>query len=268
MPLVTVANSPATCGHNLTGSTKVFIQNKGVSRVELDTAGGLIIGPGSQNVFVENRKVSLVGDVISTHGLPPHSVPFTAPGQNVVNVGTGFLGDVETTGEAPKPNIVMTLFAADKTLLECSGQGVFPPTNMDAADEFCNPDNSDDPFGLLTPPAPDPPVYSYTVKNIGAAPSQSFSVGFYRFNDVANAPATVIITQDSEQFFPGAELIETQSIGALDPGQSSSGTFVFPELYTLGTYVFGMSPDVFQEVTEPDEANTVNTITVIVNNDC
>lgn len=265
MPLVTVANSPATCGHNLTGSTKVFIQNKGVSRVELDTAGGLIIGPGSQNVFVENRKVSLVGDVISTHGLDLHSVPFTAPGQNVVSVGTGFLGDVETTGEAPKPNIVMTLFAADKTLLECSGQGHYPPTNMQAADNFCNPDDDNIPGGLV-PPRPSAPVYSYTVKNSGSATSQSFSVGFYWFTQ--GAPGTVIITQDSEEFFPGAQLVETQAIPALAPGETRSGTFEFPELYTLGTYVFGMSPDVFQEVTEPDEANTVNTITVSVTNNC
>lgn len=87
MPYVSVATTAASCGHPQTGSSKVFIQGKGVSRVDIDAAGGIINGPGSQNVFVENKKVSLEGDVIASHGDSPHSSATTVAGQSVVKIG-------------------------------------------------------------------------------------------------------------------------------------------------------------------------------------
>ena len=63
---IVVKGSPATCGHPATGSSKVFSESKGVTRVG-DRAGALIIGPGSSTVFVEGRKASLVGDSIVCH---------------------------------------------------------------------------------------------------------------------------------------------------------------------------------------------------------
>ena len=100
MPLVSHKSAPASCGHVQTGSSRVFVQGNGVSRVEVDTAGGLIIGPGSQNVFVENIKVSLVGDAIASHGKSPHSSARTTSTQQKVFVGTGFAGDSASTGSS------------------------------------------------------------------------------------------------------------------------------------------------------------------------
>jgi hypothetical protein len=78
MPGVERFGDPATCGHPNTGSTTVFVNGRGVTRVGIDVAGGLIVGPGNLTVFVEGFPVSMPGDLITTHGLPPHDVPVTA----------------------------------------------------------------------------------------------------------------------------------------------------------------------------------------------
>ena len=150
MPDICVATTLADCdSHAQTGSSKVTADGKGVCRVETDTAVGLIIGPGSQNVFVEGDKVSLPGDAITTHGKSPHSSPVTVAGQSKVTAGTGFAGDAESTGDAPKPDLETESYTASISLLHCSGQGHYPPTNMQAAINFCY-------TGTGTPP-PAPP---------------------------------------------------------------------------------------------------------------
>ena len=45
----------------------------GISRVNVDTAGGTITGPGASTVFVNGSKVSLLGDSVAPHGDSPHS---------------------------------------------------------------------------------------------------------------------------------------------------------------------------------------------------
>ena len=84
---ICVETTAASCGHAQTGSSRVRISGKGVCRVQTDTAGGLIIGPGSQSVFVEGKKVSLPGDAITTHGLSPHAAAVTIAGQSKVGAG-------------------------------------------------------------------------------------------------------------------------------------------------------------------------------------
>lgn len=87
MTYACIATTNATCGHAQTGSPKVFISGKGVCRVGIDKAEGLIGGPGSSKVFVEGSKVSLNGDSIVDHGAGPHNSPKTVAGQEVVNCG-------------------------------------------------------------------------------------------------------------------------------------------------------------------------------------
>ncbi len=77
MPKPSNATAPASCKHSQTGSSKVFFEGMGASRVGVDTAGGLIIGPGSSKVFIEGKKLSLEGDVVAGHGKSPHSAPVT-----------------------------------------------------------------------------------------------------------------------------------------------------------------------------------------------
>lgn len=78
----------ATCGHINSGSSNVFINGRGVTRLFLDSAGGVINNPSSLNlmtVFVNGNPISILGDGIQSHGLSPHSSPTTAnPSLDVV----------------------------------------------------------------------------------------------------------------------------------------------------------------------------------------
>ena len=78
MPGVERQGDPATCGDTNTGSKNVFADGKGISRVDADSAGGTILGPGSSTVFVNGYKVSLPGDSIAAHGIQPHATPVTS----------------------------------------------------------------------------------------------------------------------------------------------------------------------------------------------
>jgi hypothetical protein len=265
MPDICVASTAATCGHPQSGSSRVMIGGKGVSKVQVDTAGGLIIGPGSQSVFVEGKKVSLPGDAITTHGKSPHAAATTVAGQSKVVAGTGFVGD--STGTAPKPDLQLSVFVASLSLLHCSGTGQYPPSNMQAAMNNCY-----DGTGPA-PPAPPPPPnidYSYTVTNNTEFTAQPFVVGFWRFLNPLDAPDQAILTVDAMQYYSDAELISEQSVGSLPAGQSYSGTFQFAEPYTTetGNYAFGVYADIYNTTTEPDERNSAPTLSVIVDNLC
>tara|TARA_R100001244_G_scaffold106386_1_gene78923 strand:+ start:125 stop:457 length:333 start_codon:yes stop_codon:yes gene_type:complete len=74
---VETAGAAASCGDINTGSLTVFAEGKGITRVGIDTAGGLISGPGSLTVFVEGYPVSLPGDAIVSHGESPHDAATT-----------------------------------------------------------------------------------------------------------------------------------------------------------------------------------------------
>jgi hypothetical protein len=278
MPEICVATTPATCGHTQTGSSTVLIEGKGVCRVQTDTAGGLIIGPGSQDVFVEGIKVSLPGDAITSHppcGSPGQSIHCTATtiaGQAKVVAGTGFAADTGDPEDAPSPDVGTTSFTASLSLLHASGQGHYPPTNMNSAYINCNKvtDASGNPIPYKVPPPPPNVTYSYTIKNNGIDTSQPFFVGFWRFLDGANAPDKAILTMDSLEFYPEVELIAQQSVGSMAPGATYSNTFQYNDLYytSVGTYAFGIYADIYNTVTEPDERNSAPTIIVNVDNKC
>ena len=85
--LISDKDTAATCGHSQLGSDKVFVQGKGVCRVAKDTAGGIIIGPGSEKVFCEGFNVSLKGDAIAPHDKSPHDAPTTLVTQTKVFAG-------------------------------------------------------------------------------------------------------------------------------------------------------------------------------------
>lgn len=277
----------ATCGHPQSGSSKVFVGGYGVSRVAVDTAGNIILGPGSQNVFVENSKVSMEQDLIATHGLSPHDAALTQSTQQQVFVGTGFAGDTDpvtgesvSTGDAPRPDINVKEFTSNYGAgvidLYCSGTGIYPPTNMQLADFNCRAPGSNP---TLNNPPPNL-VYSYTIKNEGQDASQPQVVGFWLFSDPNESPSQATLPVAGQLNFPGSQLVGTEDVPSLAPGQTHSGTFVFPETYrsdfnagsvpSLGfaEYTFGVYADIYQTVTEPNELNTTATIKVRVSNAC
>ena len=75
----------------------------------LDLVGpGPIVGPGSVNCFINDIPASLTGDVVTTHGEPPHVNPPTITGSptvfvndrplNAVSLTTAPCGHVGSTG--------------------------------------------------------------------------------------------------------------------------------------------------------------------------
>lgn len=78
----------ATCGHAVTGSTNVFVNSRGASRVGKDVAGGLVLGPGEITVLVNGFPISLRGDAVASHGDSPHnSATMTGGSFNVLAGG-------------------------------------------------------------------------------------------------------------------------------------------------------------------------------------
>lgn len=51
-----------------------------LSLVGADSAGGAITGPGAPTWTWDGKKISLLGDMISPHGLPPHNAPVIVTG--------------------------------------------------------------------------------------------------------------------------------------------------------------------------------------------
>ena len=87
MVLASNATAPATCGHVQTGSSRVNVQGMGVCRVGIDSAGGIIVGPGNPRVTVEGVPISVAGDLIAGHGESPHSSAVTTTTQARLNIG-------------------------------------------------------------------------------------------------------------------------------------------------------------------------------------
>ena len=155
------------------------------------------------------------------------------------------------------------------------GQAFIPPTNMQLADFNCRPPGSNP---TLNDP-PDNVVYSYQIKNEGQDASQPQVVGFWLFSD-PNESQTKQLSVAGQLNFPGSQLIGTEDVPESRPGQTHSGTFVFPDTYRsnflltefpsieVAEYTFGVYADIYQTVTEPNELNTIATIKVRVSNAC
>ena len=77
----------ASCGHAVTGSTNVFVNSRGASRVGVDIAGGVVLGPGEPTVLVNGFPISLVGDAVAGHGQNEHAGPVMTGGSTNVLAG-------------------------------------------------------------------------------------------------------------------------------------------------------------------------------------
>lgn len=51
-----------------------------LSLVGVDTAGAPITGPGADTWTWDGKKISLLGDLVAPHGLPPHTAPSIVTG--------------------------------------------------------------------------------------------------------------------------------------------------------------------------------------------
>lgn len=57
----------------------------GAGKVKSSRAGsGVILGPGAPTVKVDNKTVSVVGDLVAGHGDSPHNAPLIVTGSSTV----------------------------------------------------------------------------------------------------------------------------------------------------------------------------------------
>ena len=73
----------------------------GVARVGVDTAGGVITGPGEPSVLVNSSAVSVIGDSVASHGSSPHNAATMVGGSTTVfagGVGVVRAGDAASCG--------------------------------------------------------------------------------------------------------------------------------------------------------------------------
>lgn len=57
-----------------------------VSLVGTDSAGGVIAGPGAPTWTWNGKKISLLGDLVTGHGLPPHTAPVIISASNWMTI--------------------------------------------------------------------------------------------------------------------------------------------------------------------------------------
>ena len=73
-----------------------------VARVGVDSAGGVITGPGESTVLVNGSPVSLIGDAVASHGTSPHDSATIVSGSSTVRaggVGVVRVGDSASCGD-------------------------------------------------------------------------------------------------------------------------------------------------------------------------
>jgi hypothetical protein len=242
MPSVIRADDAATCGDLSTGSTTVFANGKGITRVFVDTAVGLILGPGSQSVFVNGSKVSLPGDAIIGHGLPPHAAPVTAMCSPNVFAGTGFVGD-PGAGIEPKADLQTTNFIGS-------------PIQYQANNIPCNPPNSNpiSYIGSFT--------FAYEIKNQGnAATESSFKIGVWEV-PLGYIGQPIILPRVAAGGETGAVLVAETTVDIIPAGGSKVGTISIPSAPALlvgEQRAFSLYIDLDNDVGETSETNAFPT---------
>jgi len=230
MPEVERAGDAATCGHPNTGSDTVKADGRGITRVELDTAGGLIIGPGSQSVFANGLPVSLPGDIILPHtccgtpGCSHHCAATTKVGlDTTVFAGTGFPTVwVSTGGEGGSDQEVS--LAPDLTVQDISlvGCGETSPTDNTiicsestvSANDFLGNTWT----GELT--------INYTVANLGATDSGPFTMGLWETDPSLGVGPFLLSLLGASYINPLPVLVGSEEISNVPALSVYSGSFV------------------------------------------
>lgn len=83
-----------------------------VSLVGVDSAGGTILGPGAPNWTWNGSPLSLLGDRVAGHGLPPHTAPRIAtasPWMTIDGVPVTRVGSVASCGHGVTGSSMMDI---------------------------------------------------------------------------------------------------------------------------------------------------------------
>jgi len=294
----------ATCGDPNTGSETVFANEHGITRVGYldnigpDSAGGRILGPGTQNVFVENWRISLPGDAIVGHGPGAHGAPVTANESADVFVDSGFMDPYGIgTVEAPDLEVVdlyVTYNGKKYSALQggatfyTSGLGNYPVLSVGQYNTAYN--HCHHPGNPSPPSPPDAPPLSsylhgitYTIKNTGTHDAPPFKIGAWKIPNTIhgisyNGSAMTLVLYDgiTEMNYwkdLNIEMIDESQVGVLKPGETFTDTFipysfVDPLQLSNGHYWFAVFADTYGTVLEPHENNSFKVIKLTLNDGC
>jgi hypothetical protein len=252
MPGVEKQGDAASCGsHQNTGSPTVFIEEKGMTRVNIDTAGGLIIGPGAQTVFLEGYKASLKNDAIIAHGRSPHNAAKTLTTNPTVFAETGFRED-PGEGDVPKSDLNTSVFA-DSGGPYMANVGTCPVKYWYK--------------GNIT--------FKFTISNTGNGPAGSFKVGLWEL-PITETGVSYILPRNSTGVIDGTYpfLLAEKSIGGVPEGGQITDTIVLPSgswnqssawdlvVQLDNPRVFILYVDLDNDVGEPNENNSTPAIEI------
>lgn len=248
MPGVERAGDAATCGDPNTGSPTVRANGAGITRVNIDKALGLIIGPGSQTVFVEGYPVSLPGDVILPHpccgapGCGPHCAATTTSESTNVFANTGFPTETITnesgisqTGTTA-PDVVVTAWGFLPISVPSVPATGFSLPGLEASGIFL-------------------------IGNLSSYPTGPFTVGLFETpNGVTlgsdDAGLGPFMLTDEGATYIGANKVDEKII-QIGPFGTFAGEFTFDIGGRIpGKYYFSIYADIYEELYEPDEDNT------------
>ena len=256
------AGDIASCGDANTGSTTVFANGKGITRVMTDSAGAPILGPGSQTIFVEGSKVSLPGDLIVTHGPQgSHAAATTGNESEDVLIGEGSGGqptiDINFDNIADGGPYYGNIYGSYKN-------GAFTFTGCYWYK------------GDIT--------FTYTITNTGNTPTGAFNIGLWEVPYTSNG-ITYAFIRGSDGIMDGTYPIFRSEVrqASIPAGKQVIGQLVLPSdpqgrgpksnspkcdlVYSFGTAYtrsFSIYADLDLEVTETDELNSTPTMGIVM----
>jgi len=261
--------SLATCLDPMFGSTTVFVNDGGVSKIRVNTTvtGGQITGPGSAYVNCEDQPVSVAGDAITAHPpcpLPPtHCAAFTTGSSDVFTGGiyppAGSLGSGASPGQPILPQLVVTGFTVQLPAIPA-----VPPNQYI--------------FYVPSPLIawPGPTVFNYSIQNQGVSHTGPFKIGLYEvlglevdYPPLSPLPSFITITEETPLTFPNIVPIETRIINNLAPDQSSSDTWSielgnpFSIIPVLKNRYYILAVDILLQVVEPIDYDNSSPVVAI-----
>ena len=298
MKLIVRKLDTAQCGAVLEGSDQVFIEDqdgagRGIAAVGdtgTDSEGtGEIEGPGCVSVFFGSdvKIPSLVDDTFTGHNIGSNGHPTNV----TTTLQTTVFAPTQYDGEGGFENIdLISWMLDDEVIFYTSGLSYYPPGTMNHwyfSWWFCCTHQHESWMCSWTNRPAWSPLFltenslsnqkiRYAVQNTpppeGFAhdPAGQFTVGLYK---VPWSTGGIINEMISDEAYPaGVELLAEQTIPGLEVGEIYEGAFDLGTIngsLPMGSFRVQVYPDIYRDITEPDESNAPPTTTrVVIDNGC
>tara|TARA_R110002110_G_scaffold168938_9_gene370695 strand:- start:34 stop:747 length:714 start_codon:yes stop_codon:yes gene_type:complete len=221
--------SAATCLALMEGSMTVFINNGGITRLNRDKTldQGRVLGPGSLNVFCEDKRVSLAGDAIAAHAPCPipaiHCAAFTTGSPNVIAGGI----------TSPMSDLSVLNFNTTTPVIATAGVGYTGPV-----------------------------VFTSVTVNTGGSTSVESTAGLFQIVpgvSISTLPSN--LTRESASTNDNIILVAEETISPLQPGVQKTTTWTIPAIISTAIpNYYIVAYDIDNVVGESQEGNNSSTL--------